>query len=161
MQSINNREDLLFQEVKAIFAKNICGNYMKRTLRLLFIGIALCFFFGNIISHAFLAPKVGEPNFGTWSETAYFHQITLEWEEDTFSEPPIPSPQNIANTLRYTFKSKRTNHPSSYQNGFYSIKGKEHKNYYNSHLFNYFSKKISSGLNEARHNLISFGRLII
>ena len=140
---------------------NICGNYMKCKFKLLFIGIVLCFFFGNIISNAFLTSEEGSLSFGTWTETAYLHQMTPEWEEDTFSESSHSSPQHIANTSRHTFKSKRPNHPSSYTNGFSSLKGKEHKNYYNSHLFNNFSKKFSSGLNETRHNLISFGRLII
>ena len=134
---------------------------MKCNLKLLFIGIALCFFFGSIISNAFFTPEEGSLSFGTWPETAYLHQMTPEWEEDTISEPSHSSPQHIANTFRYTFKSKRTNHPSSYTNGFSSLKGREHKNYYTSHPITCFCKRFSSGLNAARQNLISFGRLII
>ena len=152
---------MLFQEVNVTFVMNICGNYMKCKFKLLFIGIVLCFFFGNIISNAFLTPEEGSSSFGTWTETAYLHQTAPELEEDTFSESPHSSFQHIANTSRHSFKSKRTNHPSSYTNGFSSLKGKEHKNYYTSHLFTCISKRCSSGLNAARQNLISFGRLII
>ena len=134
---------------------------MKCNLKRLFIGITLCFFFGNIISRTLLAPEVGESPFNTGTKTAYLHQITPELEEDNFSESSIPSLHNIANTLRHTFNSKRTNHPTSYTNGYYSLKGKEYKNYYLYHLFTNFYQRFSSGLNEARLNLISFGRLII
>ena len=133
---------------------------MKCNLKLLLIGITLYFLFGNIISHAFLTPEAGESYFITWTEATYFHS-TPKLEEDTFSESSIPSTPNVACTFRHTFKNKRINPPSSYTNGFISLKGKEQKNYYILHPFTFFCRRFSSGLNEAKQNLISFGRLII
>ena len=134
---------------------------MKYELKLLFIGIALSFFIGNIFSNVLFTPEVGEASFGTWTETAYLYQITPELEEDSYSEYSIPSSQNAAHTPRHTSKSKRTNHSSSYMNGLSFLKGKEHKDSYTSPLFTDSNRRFSSGMNEAKQNLIYFGRLII
>lgn len=134
---------------------------MKYTFKLLFISITILLFTGNIFSNALFIPEVEEISFGTWTETAYIYNETPELEEDTISGYSISSPQSIAYTLRHIPKSKRTNNPPSYLNGLSFFKGKEHKNYYTSSLFIGSIRRFSSGMNEARQYLISFGRLII
>ena len=128
-------------------------------LKALFMGISISILIGSMIPDALFASEAEETYFGTWSETAYFYKGALDLEED-YHPGSVPSNANQALTNRQLSKNNRLNPSSSSRHGLPFIRGKEHKDYY-SLIYTESTRRSSSGLNEARLQLISFGRLII
>ena len=134
---------------------------MKCKLKALFIGISISILIGNFVPNVFLAPETETTAFGACIEAAYPYYDAPELEEDFYPEYFIPSQGNWASTARHSSKNKRIHPTSNTKNGVSYLKEKEHKDYYTSPIQLQSAKRISSNCNKARHQLISFGRLII
>ena len=140
---------------------NLCSNHMKCKLKALFIGISISVLIGNIVPNVFSTPETETTAFGACIETAYQHYDVPELEEDFYPEFSIPSQGNWASTARHSSKNKRIHPTSNTKNGVSYLNEKEHKDYYTSPIHLQSTKRFSSSCNKARHQLISFGRLII
>ena len=134
---------------------------MRCKIKALFIGISISFLIGNIIPNVFLMPETETTAPGAWIESACLYVDIPELEEDYYPEYSNPSQGNWASTTRHTSKNKRIHPTSNTKNGVSYLKGKEHKDYYISPIHSPSIRRFSSGCNEARLQLISFGRLII
>ena len=134
---------------------------MKCKLKALFIGISISILIGNIVPNVFLTPETETTAFGTWTEAAHPYYDAPELEEDFYPEYFIPSQGNWASTARHSSKNKRIHPTYNTKNGVSYLKEKEHKDYYTSPIHLQSTKRFSSSCNKARHQLISFGRLII
>ena len=140
---------------------NLCGNPMKCKLKALFIGITISILIGNIVPNVFLTPETETTAFGTWTEAAHPYYDAPELEEDFYLEYSIPSQGNWASTARHSSKNKRIHPTANTKSGVSCLKGKEHKDYYTSPIYSLSIRRFSSGCNEGRLQLISFGRLVI
>ena len=134
---------------------------MKCKLKALFIGISISILIGNFVPNVFLAPETETTAFGACIEAAHPYYDAPDLEEDFYPEYFIPSQGNWASTARHSSKNKRIQPTSSTKNGVSYLNEKEHKDYYTSPIHLQSTKRFSSSCNKARHQLISFGRLII
>ena len=131
---------------------------MKRKAKDLFIGIMLSILFGHIAASPLFTSEAREIPFGTFAAPEYYHDCMPELEETMFMQSDTPSPLYATHTFRHFSQTKRINGSSS-KYGFMAQR-ENHVSPTLSRPLESF-KRFPSRLMEARHYLISLGKLII
>ena len=132
---------------------------MKCKTKNLLISMVLSFLTGYIAISNLVISEAGEIPFGITAESIFFYDHTLDSEEAMVSEQTMSAPIYIGDALRNYSPTKRLNPSSSSTYRVFFTRRND-----TTHVLSLSLKtprRFSSGMNEARQYLISFGRLII